>query len=77
VPAARAARTRSRLEKEVLPGIIFARGLRVFAHACALDVDRELVRYVARLLRAERRRIGTRRGTRLLTPFKQALFALA
>ncbi|HWG25451.1 hypothetical protein [Actinospica sp.] len=49
----------------------------MFAYACVLDVDRELVRYVARLLRAERRRIGTRRGTRLPTPFKQALFALA
>jgi hypothetical protein len=63
--------------EEVLPGIIFARGLRVFACACVLDVDRELARYVAWLLRAERRRIGTRRGTRLLIPFKQALFALA
>jgi hypothetical protein len=41
------------------------------------DVSRELVRYVARLLAAERRRRGTRRGTRALIPFHQARFALA
>jgi hypothetical protein len=35
------------------------------------------VRYVARLLAAERRRVGTRRGTRRLTTFHQARFALA
>ena len=46
-------------------------------YACTLDVSRELVRYVARLLAAERRRRGTHRGTRLLTPFHQARFALA
>lgn len=46
-------------------------------YRCILDVDPELVRYLARLLRAERRRVGTRRGTRLLTPFRQALYALA
>ena len=44
---------------------------------CTLDVSRALVRYVARLLAAGRRRIGTRRGTRALTPFHQARFALA
>ena len=44
---------------------------------CTLDVSRALVRYVARLLAAERRRIGTRRGTPALTPFHQAHFALA
>jgi len=49
----------------------------VYSYALTLDVDRETVRYVARLLSAERRRRGTRRGTRLLTPFKQALFGLA
>ncbi|MBR7838776.1 hypothetical protein KDL01_36245 [Actinospica durhamensis] len=42
-----------------------------------LDVPRELVWYLARLLKAERRRRGTRRGTRALTPFHQARFALA
>jgi len=46
-------------------------------YRCILDVDPELVRYLARLLRAERRRLGTRRGTRLLTPFRQALYSLA
>ena len=46
-------------------------------YVCTLDVSRELVLYVARLLAAERRRRGTRRGTRRLTPFHQARFALA
>jgi hypothetical protein len=50
---------------------------RVYSYALTLDVDRETVRYVARLLAGERRRRSTRRGTRLLTPFKQALFGLA
>lgn len=49
----------------------------MFSYVLTLDVDRETVRYVARLLAAERRRRGTRRGTRLLTTFKQALFGLA
>jgi hypothetical protein len=49
----------------------------VFTCACALDVDREPGRYAARLPSAERRRIGTRRDTRLPTPFTQALLALA
>jgi putative transposase len=42
-------------------------------------LDRMLVwvLYVTRLLADERRRRGTRRGTRLLTPFHQARFALA
>ena len=42
-----------------------------------LDVPRELVLYVARLLRAERRARGTRKGTRALTCYWQALFVLA
>lgn len=42
-----------------------------------LDVPRELVWYLARLLTAERRRRGTRRGTRALTSFHQARFVLA
>jgi len=46
-------------------------------YSCALDVSRELVWYVARLLAGERRRLGTRRETRLLTPFHQARFVLA
>ena len=44
---------------------------------CTLDVSRALVRFVAGLLAAERRRVGTRRGTRRLTPFHRARFALA
>lgn len=41
-----------------------------------LDVPRELVRYLARLLAAERRARGTRKGARALTCFRQALMAL-
>jgi hypothetical protein len=41
-----------------------------------LDVPRELLIYVARLLRARRRELGTRNGTRLLTCHKQAVFAI-
>src|SRR4051812_2493554 len=41
-----------------------------------LDVPRELVRYLARLLYAERRARGTRSGTRALTCFYQALLVL-
>jgi hypothetical protein len=42
-----------------------------------LDVPRELIRYVAGLLRAERRTRGTRKGTRRLTCWLQALFVIA
>jgi hypothetical protein len=42
-----------------------------------LDVPRDLVLYVSHLLREERARRGTRRLTRLLTCYKQALFVLA
>src|SRR3954469_14674056 len=41
-----------------------------------VDVPRELVRHLARLLAAERRVLGTRRGTRALTCFYQALLVL-
>jgi hypothetical protein len=41
-----------------------------------LDVPRELVRFVAGLLRAERRQRGTRRGGRALTCWYQALMVL-
>jgi hypothetical protein len=37
----------------------------VIAYRATLDVPRELVRFVAGLLRAERRRSGTRRDTRI------------
>jgi len=41
-----------------------------------LDVPRELVVYLARLLAAERRARGTRKGTRALTCLRQALMVL-
>ncbi|MEU6024605.1 transposase family protein [Micromonospora sp. NPDC047134] len=41
-----------------------------------VDVPRELVQYLARLLYAQRRVCGTRRGTRALTCFYQALMVL-
>jgi hypothetical protein len=41
-----------------------------------LDVPRELVSYLARLLAAQRRSIGTRRGSRKLTCARQALMVL-
>ena len=47
------------------------------SYCVTLDVPVELVRFLARLLSAERRRVGTRRDTRRLTPFKQAVFGLA
>jgi hypothetical protein len=48
----------------------------VIAYSAMLDVPRELVRHLARLLAAERRALGTRRGTRALTCFYQALMIL-
>ena len=48
----------------------------MIAYRAMLDVPRELVLELAKLLRAERRAIGTRNGARLLTCFKQALFVL-
>jgi len=42
-----------------------------------LDVPRELIFFVSRLLAARRRQIGTRKGTRRLGCYKQAVFALA
>jgi DDE superfamily endonuclease len=42
-----------------------------------LDVPRELVLYVSRLLARHRKEIGTRKGTRSLGCYRQALFILA
>jgi DDE superfamily endonuclease len=42
-----------------------------------LDVPRELVRFVSRLLARHRKEIGTRKGTRSLGCYRQALFVLA
>jgi hypothetical protein len=48
----------------------------VIAYRATLDVPRELVLFVARLLLAERRRRGTPRGSRALTCFWQAVLGL-
>jgi hypothetical protein len=48
----------------------------LIAYRAMLDVPRELVCELAKLLRAERRARGTRKGTRLLTCFRQALLVL-
>lgn len=48
----------------------------MIAYRAMLDVPRELVDYVSRLLSAERRARGTRRKTRALSCWKQALFVL-
>lgn len=42
-----------------------------------LDVPRELILFVSRLLAAHRKEIGTRKNTRSLTCYRQALFVLA
>lgn len=49
----------------------------MIAYRVMLDVPRELVGFVSTLLAAKRRAKGTRRGTRALTCYRQALFALA
>lgn len=49
----------------------------MIAYRAMLDVPTELVRYLARLLRAERRRRGTRKGARTASCWKQAVFVLA
>jgi hypothetical protein len=49
----------------------------VVSYRVMLDVPRELIWFVCELLAARRREIGTRRGTRRLGCYRQALFALA
>jgi hypothetical protein len=49
----------------------------VIAYPAMLDVSPDLIRYVARLLRNERKARGTRTGTRALTCWYQAIFAIA
>ena len=49
----------------------------MYAYCVMLDVPRDLVFYVSRLLQQERVRRGTRRRTRLLTCYRQAVFVLA
>jgi hypothetical protein len=48
----------------------------VIAYRATLDVPRELVQFVARLLWAERRRRGTPKGSRALTCFWEAVLVL-
>jgi len=48
----------------------------VIAYRATLDVPRELVQFVAKLLAAERRRRGTPRGSRALTCFWEAVLGL-
>jgi hypothetical protein len=48
----------------------------VIAYRAMLDVPRELVGKIAGLLRRERRRRGTRRNTRVLSCWRQALLGL-
>lgn len=48
----------------------------MIAYRAMLDVPRELVRYLSQLLAAERRAVGTRKGTRALTCFYQAILVL-
>ena len=48
----------------------------MITYRATVDVPRELVAYVASLLRAHRRALGTRKGTRQLTPYRQAVFGL-
>jgi hypothetical protein len=48
----------------------------VITYRATLDVSRELVQHVAWLLHQRRRQVGTRKGTRKLTPFRQALLGL-
>ena len=49
----------------------------MLSYRVILDVPFQLVLFVSRLLAERRREIGTRRGTRALTCWKQAVFVLA
>ena len=55
------------VEEEVSPKITrYRERLRVVSYAVMLDVPREPIWFVSRLLAARRRQIGTRKGTRRL-----------
>ena len=47
------------------------------SYRVTLDVPKELILFVSGLLAVRRRQIGTRKGTRRLGCYRQALFALA
>jgi DDE superfamily endonuclease/Helix-turn-helix of DDE superfamily endonuclease len=64
--------------EEVLGQINFStERLHVIVYPAVLDVSRDLVRFVGRLLHAERRARRTPKESRRLTCFHQALFVLA
>ena len=65
------------VEEVSLKITIYRERLRVVSYRVMLDVPRELVLFVSGLLAARRREIGTRKGTRRLGSYRQALFALA
>ncbi len=48
----------------------------MIAYRAMLDVPRELAQYLSRLLHAERRRRGTRKNSRALSCFRQAVLGL-
>jgi hypothetical protein len=52
------------------------RGFTLVTYVATLDAPRRVVDYLARLLAAHRRRIGTPRGSRVLGPFRQAVLVL-
>ncbi|GAB2992008.1 hypothetical protein LWP59_33870 [Amycolatopsis acidiphila] len=56
--------------------MLVTEGLHVIAYRAMLDVPLELAQYLSRLLREERSRRGTRRASRALTCFRQAVFGL-
>lgn len=56
--------------------INFSERLRVVPYRAILDVPRELVWFVSRLLRANQQALGTRKNRRSLTPYRQAVFGL-
>lgn len=64
--------------KVVLPKINFAEVPRLMsvAYTAVLDVSEDSVLFLSALLHDERRRRGTRRGTRALSTYKQAVLVL-
>ena len=49
----------------------------MITYSAILDVPVQLVHQVSKLLREHRRELGTRKGTRALTCYKQAKFVIA
>ena len=65
--AGRARKGRGALVEEVLPQILSSPGLHLIPYRAMLDVPAELVRYLSRLLAAERRRRATPARSRRLS----------